>query len=55
MRQVVPESGSVTFTGQGREAGPVDTTRIRQDLGFTPRYDIADGLRAKRQEHREWW
>jgi nucleoside-diphosphate-sugar epimerase len=53
-RQVVPQAGAVTFTGQGREIGPMDTTRIRQDLGFTPRYGIADGIRAMLEDQRAW-
>jgi nucleoside-diphosphate-sugar epimerase len=55
MRQVAPECGTVTFTGRGREAGAVDTTRIRDDLGFEPRYGIADGLLAQREDRGKWW
>ena len=55
MRKVVPDCGTVTFTGQGREAGAVDTTRIRQDLGYQPRYGIAEGLRAQREDQKNWW
>ena len=55
MRQVAPECGTVTFTGRGREAGAVDTTRIRQDLGYKPRYSIADGLIAQREDRLKWW
>ncbi len=55
MRDVAPECGTVTFTGRGREAGPVDTTRIREDLGFAPKYGVADGLRAQREDRRRWW
>jgi nucleoside-diphosphate-sugar epimerase len=55
MRQVAPECGPVTFTGRGREAGAVDTTRIRQDLGFEPQYSVADGLRAQREDRLKWW
>ncbi|MBT3401935.1 MAG: NAD-dependent epimerase/dehydratase family protein, partial [Rhodospirillaceae bacterium] len=50
MRQVAPECGTVTFTGRGREAGSVDITRIRQDLGFEPQFGIAEGLRAQRED-----
>ena len=55
MRQVAPECGTVTFTGRGREAGAVDTSRIRRDLGFEPRYSIADGLLAQREDRLKWW
>lgn len=55
MRMVVPDCGTVTFTGQGREAGAVDTTRLRQDLGYQPRYSIAEGLRAQREDQKKWW
>ena len=55
MRDVAPECGPVTFTGRGREAGPVDTARIREDLGFAPRYGVADGLVAQRRDRRDWW
>ncbi len=55
MREVAPECGPVTFTGRGREAGPVDTTRIREDLGFAPKYGVADGLAAQREDRRRWW
>ena len=55
MRQVAPECGSVSFTGHGRQAGAVDTSRIQQDLGFKPQYRIADGLRAQREDRLKWW
>lgn len=55
MRQVAPECGSVTFTGQGREAGSVDTTRIRRDLGYEPHYSVADGLLAQREDRLKYW
>ncbi len=55
MRQVAPECGTVTFTGSGREAGAVDTTRIREDLGFEPQFSIADGLLAQREDRLKWW
>jgi UDP-glucose 4-epimerase len=55
MRQVAPECGTVTFTGRGREAGSVDITRIRQDLGFEPQFGIAEGLRAQREDRLKWW
>tara|TARA_Y100001934_G_scaffold250989_1_gene313769 strand:- start:3300 stop:4232 length:933 start_codon:yes stop_codon:yes gene_type:complete len=55
MKEVEPNCGTVTFTGQGREAGAVDTTRIRDDLGYQPQYSIPDGLRAQREDLKKWW
>lgn len=46
VRRVVPTAGEARFTGPGaRGMGPVDTTRLRQDLGYDPAYAIDDGLR----------
>lgn len=44
IRRAAPGAGRVTFTGRGRQAGLVDTSRIRTDLGFAPRFDIAAGV-----------
>ena len=55
MRDVVPGCGTVTFTGSGREGGSYDTTRIRKDLGFEPRFAIVDGLRAQREDRDKYW
>ncbi len=54
LRRTVPGTGIVTFAGKGRESGPLDTTRIRQDLGFAPKYSIAEGIRAKLEDMRKW-
>jgi nucleoside-diphosphate-sugar epimerase len=55
IHEVVPEAGTITFTGEGREIGPMDTTRIRENLGFEPRYGIAEGVRAMVEDQRKWW
>ncbi len=44
VRRLVPGAGRAIFRGQGRSAGPVDTGRLRTDLGFTPAVCVADGL-----------
>jgi nucleoside-diphosphate-sugar epimerase len=47
LKKTVPETGAATFTGPRRAGGPCDITRIQDDLGFKPRYTVADGIRAK--------
>ncbi|MBI4200679.1 MAG: SDR family NAD(P)-dependent oxidoreductase [Chloroflexi bacterium] len=41
----LPSPGREDATGFGYGRGPLDTTRIRTDLGFAPRYDLASGVR----------
>jgi len=51
IRRAVPTAGRVTFTGRGRRAGQVDTTRIRADLGYAPAFEIDAGVRDLLAEH----
>lgn len=44
VKALEPAAGNVAFTGRGRSMGPVDTARLRDDLGFTPRLSVRDGL-----------
>jgi nucleoside-diphosphate-sugar epimerase len=44
VRAIVPEAGNVLWSGQGRNAGPIDTRRLREDLGFTPAVSVSAGL-----------
>lgn len=43
--KIIPTSGAVTFTGKARSAGPLDTTRTRTNLGFSPMFDVDTALR----------
>lgn len=44
VKALVPGAGAAVWRGQGRSAGPVDTRRLREDLGVEPRVSIAEGL-----------
>lgn len=44
VRRLAPRSGNALFRGQGKSAGPVDTSRLRADLGFEPSVSVAAGL-----------
>jgi len=46
VKRLVPTAGRVTWTGAGRSSGPVDLTRLREDLGFTPSTSLMAGLAA---------
>lgn len=46
VRRLSPGAGKVNFTGRARSAGPVDTSRLRQDLGVTPAIDLPRGIAA---------
>lgn len=46
VRRHSPGAGKATFSGRARSAGPVDTTRLRQDLGVAPAIDLARGIAA---------
>ncbi|MGD9829035.1 MAG: NAD-dependent epimerase/dehydratase family protein [Hyphomicrobiaceae bacterium] len=46
VRRQRPAAGRASFSGRARSAGPVDTTRLREDLGVTPAVGLADGLAA---------
>ena len=45
IKGIVPEAGNVHYTGRTRGGGQIMTKRLREDLGFTPRFSIEDGLR----------
>ncbi len=46
VRRVVPSAGDVHYAGPAaRSLGPLDTSRLRADLGFRPAYSVDDGLR----------
>jgi len=44
VRRLVPAAGKALFSGRGRSSGPVDTTRLRTDLGFLPAVSVEAGL-----------
>ena len=44
VRRLAPGAGKAVFSGRGRSAGPVDTSRLREDLGFTPAVSVEAGL-----------
>jgi len=44
VRRVWPDAGDVTFTGGIRGGGRIATARMREDLGFVPRFSVEDGL-----------
>jgi len=44
VKRVVPGAGSVVWSGRGRSAGPLDTSRLREDLGCVPAVTVAAGL-----------
>lgn len=44
VRRLAPKAGRAVFTGQGKSAGPVDTSRLRSDLGFVPTVSVEAGL-----------
>lgn len=46
VRVLAPGAGSALWRGRGRDSGPVDLARLREDLGFTPAVTVAAGLRA---------
>jgi nucleoside-diphosphate-sugar epimerase len=54
VKSLFPLAAEVEFSGRARDFPPMDTSRIRQDLGFEPRYTVDEGLRemffAERRE-----
>jgi nucleoside-diphosphate-sugar epimerase len=46
VRRHAPGAGKATFSGRARSAGPVDSSRLRQDLGVEPAVDLARGIAA---------
>lgn len=42
IRAIRPRCGNVQWTGKAKSAGPVDTTRMIEDLKFVPRRTFAD-------------
>lgn len=45
VREIAPNAGNVVWLGQGRSAGPADTRRLREDLGFQPSVSLHAGLK----------
>ena len=46
VREIVPSAGAVVWSGRGSSAGPADTRRLREDLGFAPAVSVRAGLQA---------
>ena len=44
VRRLAPDAGRALFMGQGKSSGPVDTRRLREDLGFEPKVSVEQGL-----------
>jgi UDP-glucose 4-epimerase len=44
VRRLAPGAGRAIFSGNGKSAGPVDTTRLRTDLGYVPQTSVEQGL-----------
>lgn len=44
VRRLAPGAGRAMFSGNGKSAGPVDTSRLRTDLGFVPQVSVEQGL-----------
>jgi UDP-glucose 4-epimerase len=44
VRRLAPGAGRAIFRGKGKSAGPVDTTRLRSNLGYTPSVSVEQGL-----------
>lgn len=42
--RLFPKAGKPLFNGRGKSSGPVDTSRLRSDLGFTPVVSVEQGL-----------
>lgn len=42
--RLAPQTGEVRFTGRGKSAGPVDLSRLREDLGYSPTVSVQAGL-----------
>lgn len=44
VQRLAPGAGRALFKGRGKSAGPVDTGRLRTDLGFVPSVSVEQGL-----------
>lgn len=44
VRRLAPAAGHAGFSGAARGAGPLDITRMTEDLGYTPRFSVEAGL-----------
>lgn len=45
VHKVVPGAGQAIFRGSARSAGPLDLSRIANDIGYTPKYGVEAALR----------
>lgn len=45
VRAVAPSAGRALWQGRGKDSGPVDLSRLRDDLGYVPTISIEEGLR----------
>jgi nucleoside-diphosphate-sugar epimerase len=50
VRAIAPDAGNVLWSGRGRNAGPIDTRRMRENLGVMPRLSVAAGLALDLQD-----
>jgi len=53
VRQLFPQAGRVHWSGNSRSAGPVDATRLRNDLSYVPAMSVSAGLAMDLQERRD--
>lgn len=47
VRRLVPNAADAAFSGSARSAGPVDVSRLTEDLQFEPSVSVEDGLKQE--------
>jgi UDP-glucose 4-epimerase len=45
IKKLVPSAGRAIFQGKGRDRGMIDISLARQELGYSPRFSLEEGIR----------
>lgn len=60
LKAAVPGCGNIIWAGNARSAGPVDTSRLRTDLNFSPKINVTSellrelALKTRKEEHQNF-
>lgn len=54
IKDLNPSAGEIIFKGKGQDRGKVDISRAREELGYTPKYTLEEGIKEDISSFLAW-